>query len=582
MSFIERLRDYRTLLDCYYQSELDSEFISMWKPGEEPELTTLSFREFWTLARQFSSLYRSEGLPDGSTVAIILPQGIELTAAFAGAILAGVIPTILAYPNFKMDLRKYKTGLSGVTSNISATLTLLDSTLANSFAEEAQGSRDSKILVIPTELPPPLEETRFAKPSPSDIAVIQHSSGTTGLQKGVALSHGVILRQIVALGDTLEVSSKDRIASWLPLYHDMGLVACFLVPLMCGIPVMMQSPGDWVLRPASFLEMISRYGCTLSWIPNFAFQFLATRVTPNQKSALDLSSARAIVNCSEPVRSRSIRAFESAFESSGLLSTAVQTSYAMAECVFAVTQSDLKETPRTIWIDGHLLRSQGLVNRVSENHKFSEAYVSSGRCLKGSRIRIVGQDGTPLPADNVGEIIVQADFLFDGYFNRPNLTERVLKDGWYWTSDTGFIVDGDVFVIGRRDDTMIVGGRNFYPQDVEEIAFGHPRIRDGRAVAVGIANLELGTEEIVVIAEVAKLDDLSDVFEISKQIREEIVAQLDVTPRLVQVVEPRWLIKSTAGKPARSANRRKLLAKHPEFQSLVEAWPILGQNPDQC
>src|SRR5262249_31990610 len=186
---------------------------------------------------------------------------------------------------------------------------------------------------------------------PEALAFIQHSSGTTGLQKGVALSHRAVLAQLTGLARALELEDDDRVATWLPLYHDMGLIATFLLPLVTHISVVMESPTDWVMWPASFLQLVTRHRCTVAWQPNFGFQFLARRVAPQAREALDLSSLRAVVNCSEPVRAESMDEFVDAYARHGLRREALLASYALAENVFAVTHG----RPAPLVVDGGAL-----------------------------------------------------------------------------------------------------------------------------------------------------------------------------------------------------------------------------------
>jgi len=398
------------------------------------------------------------------------------------------------------------------------------------------------------------------------LAFIQHSAGTTGLQKGVALSHAAVLRQLGHLAAALRINSGDCIYSWLPLYHDMGLVACFMLPLACHLPVVMQSPTDWVMRPGTMLKLISDYRCTLAWVPNFTLQFLARRVPPDSRAAYDLSSLRALINCSEPVRAKSMDEFLGAYASCGMRANVLQSSYAMAETVFAVTQSGIggQPGPRRLWISRERFRNKHIARPVGEGAENAMCFVSSGQCLPGSEVRIVSSTGQVLPEGRVGEILVRSDSLFDGYYNRSDLTAKALRDGWYWSGDLGFRLEKELYVVGRKKDLIIVAGENIYPQDVEDIVCSHPAIQDGRAVAFGLYNPDLGTEEIVVVAEVQKSEHLNDSLIIERAIRQAILAELGVAVRAIYLKPPRWIVKSTAGKPARSTTRDKFLAEHPE------------------
>ena len=193
------------------------------------------------------------------------------------------------------------------------------------------------------------------------------------------------------------------------------------------------------------------------------------------------------------------------------------------------------------------------------------SFISSGRALPGNEVMIIADSGSPLAPGHVGEILVKSDSLFTGYYNHPDLTARTIVDSWYYTGDLGFMLDGELYVIGRKKDLLIVGGENLYPQDIEEIVASHSAIHDGRAVAMGVYNPDLGTDDIVVVAEVENQEHLTDTVEIEREIRSLVVAGLGVAVRTIFLKPPKWIVKSTAGKAARSSTREKLLKEHPEL-----------------
>ena len=554
--------NFRTLVEALLAAPSDRPFVTMWE--DEDKVQTVTFGEFMRLAKLQAASFDAQGLHSGDRMILVMPQGVPLMTAFAGATLLGAIPAILAYPNFKVDPGKYSSGLAGVSENLKASLVIVDEAFPTELSKNLEKSSRARLVHAAASssgeasLPERIWE-------PENVAFIQHSAGTTGLQKGVALSHRAVLIQLEHLASVLEIGDQDRIYSWLPLYHDMGLIACFMLPVVCHLPIVMQSPMDWVLRPDTMMQLISDYRCTLAWIPNFALQFLARRVRPEGEGDYDLSSLRGLINCSEPVRARSMDEFQTACTALRLGPNALKSSYALAENVFAVTQSEIHSVPRRLWISAKRFWEEHLAVPVAENSENSLCLVSSGRCLPGNQVRVASSDGTDLSDGHVGEILIQSDSLFGGYYNRPDLTAKVLKGDWYWSGDLGFLLDAELYVIGRKNDLIIVAGKNIHPQDVEEIVWSHPAIHDGRAVAFGLYNSDAGTEELIVVAEVESEEDLKAAPEIERAVRNAIVAELDVTPRVIYLKPPKWIVKSTAGKPARSTTREKLLIEQPEL-----------------
>ncbi len=494
-----------------------------------------------------------------------MPQGIDGMAVFAGAIMLGAVPAFLAYPNFKIEAGKYRSGLAGVTANLKARAVVVDRAFPDQMLDYVAASPGTILLRAgcgsAKDNDPPLPGLEVP---PDSIAFIQHSAGTTGLQKGVALTHAAVLRQLELLGEALQLNHSDRIYSWLPLYHDMGLIACFMLPMASQVPVVIQSPVDWVMYPETMLQVISQHQCTLAWLPNFAFQFVPRRAASGDAD-YDLSSLRALINCSEPVRAESMREFMQAFGRFGLKPGVLQCSYAMAENVFAITQSSLTKGPAVIWVDGQRFRAQHRIVPIPRETPGAVGFTSSGRLLPGHEVRIVDESGSQLPQGWVGEILIRSDCLFNGYFNRPDLTEKAFVNGWYSSGDLGFYLDDELYVVGRKKDLIIVCGENIYPHDIEEIVCGHPAVHDGRAIAMGVYDPELGSEEILVVAEVERENLLKEANEIERELRQRIAAAIGVTVRQIVLKAPKWIVKSSAGKAARSATREKLFSEHPEL-----------------
>ena len=396
----------------------------------------------------------------------------------------------------------------------------------------------------------------MTRPS-EDVVLLQHSSGTTGLQKGVALSHEAVFNQLEAYTSALNLHSGDVVVSWLPLYHDMGLIAGFLMPVLSGIPLVLNSPFDWVRAPHRLLQAISQYKGTLTWLPNFAYNFCAQKIRDQYLEGLDLSSWRAVINCSEPVHWESHSAFYERFRNCGLKLEALQTSYAMAENVFAVTQSDLARPPRVEEIDRQAFMSERIA-RPAAGGQPGMKMMSSGAPLSNTRIRILDEQGLEVGDRNVGEIALRSDCMLTGYYNRPDATEKALIDGWFFTGDYGYISEGEVFVSGRKKDMIIVGGRNVYPQDLESLSYEVAGVHAGRSVAFGVFNEEAGTEEVVIVAEV-EFENVVEQQKIADLIRAHVTKNSSIALRYVKVVGPKWILKTSSGKTARAANKEKFL-----------------------
>lgn len=559
------VNQFRNLVEALEAAPAERPFVTFWIDDDERE--TVTFGEFRRGAVSHAAVLYENGVRNGDRVVVIMPQGIAAMTTFAGAMMLGAVPAFLAYPNFKIEPSKYRSGLRGVTANLGAKVVAIDDLFPAEMLEHVSLSGGATLLRMNARSGNntfPRSET-----APDQLAFIQHSAGTTGLQKGVALTHAAVLRQLGYLANALKVDDNDRIYSWLPLYHDMGLIACFMLPMMAHLHLVMQSPLDWVMSPGSMLQVVSEYKCSVAWLPNFAFQFVPRRTPKSRWEHLDLSSMRAIINCSEPVRTASMKEFEETFAAIGLNPGVLQSSYATAENVYAATQSTLGpgSGPREIWAEGQSFRAAHRIVIVPESTAGAMSFTSSGRLLPHHEIRIVSDSREALSDACVGEIHLRSDCLFDGYYNRPDLTEQALVDGWYRTGDLGFLLDGELYVVGRKKDLLIVGGENIYPQDIEEIVGAHPAIHDGRAVAIGVYNPNLGTEDIVVVAEIEQEDSLAHSAEIERELRNSVVAGLGVAVRTILLKPPKWIVKSTAGKPARANTREKLLKEHPEFNS---------------
>jgi acyl-CoA synthetase (AMP-forming)/AMP-acid ligase II len=427
--------------------------------------------------------------------------------------------------------------------------------------EAASGSPSGPQLIstadVHSRVGDPARGDEITVTDPDAIVLLQHSSGTTGLQKGVALSHRAVLNQVEAYGQALGLRSDDVIVSWLPLYHDMGLIAGFLLPILEGIPLVLSSPFDWVRAPWRQLRTVSEYRGTISWLPNFAHNFMAEKVRDRDLEGVDLGSWRAVINCSEPVRWASHKAFFERFERFHLRRGALQTCYAMAENVFAVTQSDLSREPAVQDLDRELFVEKQVAEPAAAGRPVLQV-MSSGTAIKNTRLRILDEKGLTLHDGRIGEIAIQSDCMLTGYYHRPDADQSAFQNGWYLTGDLGFISDGELYVAGRKKDLIIVGGKNIYPQDIEALSYEVKGIHAGRSVAFGVFNEQQGTEEVCLVAE-TDTEDEAQLTRLANEVRQHVTRNSAIALRHVRVVGPKWILKTSSGKTARAANRDKFL-----------------------
>ena len=522
---------------------------------------TLTYRQLLRGASAYARTLEREAIHPGEVIVLILQHGEDLVHSFWGAILHGAVPAIMPFLTEKLSPERYRAEL---TTLISVTKPAAIITYPEFAAEVRAALRagDSVRSVLVTDQMEPQADIDFAslegfQRSPDDIVLLQHSSGTTGLQKGVALSHRSVFNQLNAYSRSLSLSQEDVIVSWLPLYHDMGLIAGFLMPILSGIPLVLLSPFDWVRAPYKLFQSISNQSGTLTWLPNFAYNFCAQKIRDRHIEGVDLSSLRAVINCSEPVRWESHAAFYERFKGYGLAPEALQTSYAMAENVFAVTQSRLGNLPVVEEIDREAFMSERVANDPLDGRP-SMKMMSSGQPLENVKINVLDENGNGVPERVIGELALHSDCMLTGYFNRPDLTEKAFRDGWYLTGDYGYISNGEVFVSGRKKDMIIVGGKNIYPQDLESLTYEVPGVHPGRSVAFGMFDETQGTEEVVVIAESAS-DDPEEQQKIADAIRLHVTKNSAIALRHVKVVGPKWILKTSSGKTARTANKEKFL-----------------------
>jgi acyl-CoA synthetase (AMP-forming)/AMP-acid ligase II len=546
------------LLD-HYKKTPNKVILHLQKTGVED--IHLTFKELIEGSNNYTQALSMAGIKPGEVVVIILQHGLDLIYAYIGTILNGSIPSIMPFLTEKLLPEKYRKDLNSLIE-ITKPSGIIAFTEFKPELSYLENSPAVKKIFFSEEIPIskfPICDFNFSGLSrkSDEIVLLQHSSGTTGLQKGVALTHQAIFNQLESYSKAIKLSENDVIISWLPLYHDMGLIASFLMPVLNSIPLVLMSPFDWVRAPHRLFKAISDYHGTLCWLPNFAYNFCAKKIRKDDLEGINLSSLRAVVNCSEPMRFDSHQMFIERFSQYGLKESTLATCYAMAENVFAVTQDGIEKPVSIDEIDLEIFQKEKIA-RISRNGRLSTKMVSAGKAIAESRVRIIDEKGSDLPDRHLGEIIIQSNCMLTEYYLRKDETQKSFIHGWFKTGDLGYIADSELYISGRKKDLIIVGGKNIYPQDIEAVISEVEGVHPGRAVAFGIFNDDKGTEDVIVITEMEKQDSEREA-SISDEIRRRVTQSTAVALRHVLLVDEKWLIKTSSGKIARSANKEKYL-----------------------
>jgi fatty-acyl-CoA synthase len=554
-----RISSFRAEFASRLQSSADRTLLRIVVAGEVHELTG---SEILTRARALAQAYCDA--PSRSVVLLLLPHSVELFLLHVGLILEDRIPAILAWPTSRIDAAKYQRNLThqlrGLPASQLITLPALAQNMDPFLSYRTAGlpidgaAHYEELFRIPPalETDSPARKTDPAQTAPVDALFLQFSGGTTGAQKAVVVTASMLTAQLDSLAQFVDFTEADSVVSWLPMYHDMGLIGCFWLPLWHRAASLQFAATDWLLNPGSLFDYIEQFHGTFCWLPNFAFSYMAAQKERIERTH-DLRSMRAWISCSEPVRNSSMQRFAAAFVEDGITPESLQASYAMAETVFAVTQTPLHAIPS-------VFPRRSLAHPYTPNafDLLDEVYVSSGRALRNTEIRIVDENGSDREAGEPGEIYVRSKSLFSGYWGNEGFIRNAIGvDGWYRTGDYGFMAGDNLYVIGRLKDIIIVGGQNILPEDVELLVNSVPAIYAGRVVAFGVGDEELGTEALAIIAESRGEYDLATAARLQAEIRKLVVSAIGIAPRYVHVLPERWIVKSTAGKISRRETRAR-------------------------
>jgi len=506
---------------------------------------SFSFAQLQVLLKPRVEAVRGQVEP-GGLLLILTQDPWEQILWWLAGLYAEVTPGILTPLTPKLDQAKYFNDLADILAAYEKAVVILnDHTADFCYASVIPESRRMRIaLGAGTSRP-------LRIPTTQAPLIFQQSSGTTGLRKGILLNEQQVMRQLNRYAQAIRLTDDDVIVSWLPLYHDMGMVGCLMQAVFAHIPLVVTSPFVWLQDPSWLLRCIERHQGTLVWLPNFAYPLLADRVKPNGLSKEALRSLRLVINCSEPVLPESMDRFRQAFSGHGLRPEAVSTCYALAENVFAATQN-----PPGMEIPVEQISYARLtVDQLAVHDSEGKRVASSGIPISGTEV-VVRRDRTFCEDGEVGDIFLRGESLFSGYFGIGADAAVFDSQGWYRTGDYGYRRGEHVYVLGRRDDIIIRAGRNIDPRDIEATLDGFHGIKPGRVAAFGVPNEVEGTDEIIVLAEFGQTR-VNDNRSLASAIQELLLTKFGFAVQRVEVVRNNWLVKSSSGKISRQHCRKR-------------------------
>jgi fatty-acyl-CoA synthase len=484
----------QTLIDVLrYRAQHDAEraHLHVTEDSDSGDKThTLTFAELYGAAQRCAAELARRGVPPGGRVSLMLPTSRAFFVSYAGILLAGAVPVPI-YPPFRADrIEEYADRQTAILDNAGVCMLLtfrraeviakLLKPRVRSLefvvdAEKLLDAADKAAPPAPGALPAHLSGARVRKSS--DIALLQYTSGSTGDPKGVTLTHANLLANIRSIGEAVQMTSEDVGISWLPLYHDMGLIGAWLTLLHFGTPLCVMSPLAFLTRPERWLWAFHKHRGTIAAAPNFAYELCVRKIADKDIQGLDLSSWRAALNGAEPVNPETLERFEQRFAKYGFRREAQLPVYGLAEASLAVTFPPLNRGPRVDLVHREIFAAQGRAEPATDDPG-AIAFVSSGVPVPRHEVRIVDDTGNEVADRTEGFLWFRGPSATSGYFNNPAATQKLFPDGealdgefaWVNSGDRAYRAEGEIFVTGRVKDIIIKGGRNLYPHEVEELA----------------------------------------------------------------------------------------------------------------
>jgi len=521
--------------------------------------TSYSFVELEKNTARRAAALQAFGMRKGDRVGLIVIEPEDFVLTFLACLRVGVVPVPLYPPLSFGNLDAYADRTAKVLTSSQSRLLIASGKLQNVLWAMVDRVDSMEELVAVEKLRDAAGTPDYPTIEPEDLAFLQYTSGSTADPKGVMVTHGSLVansKGIITEGLQLDPTKGDKGISWLPLYHDMGLIGFVIAPICHGIPCVFIPTLRFIKRPSVWLDTVHRHRGTASFAPNFAYALATRRVKDSDLEKWDLSCLKVLGCGAEPIQPATMRAFTDKFhEACNLPTNSIMPAYGMAEATLAITLKPAPEHMHTVVLDAETFSESGEVVPPVEGKPFAE-HVGCGVPFSGHEVVAMDEAGNVLPEGREGELCHKGPSVTPGYFENPEATAASYRDGWLHTGDLGFIKDGQVFVTGRIKDLIIVNGRNVHPQAVEWAVAEVDGVRKGNVVSFSVPG-ETG-EELVVVAETKRSEE--DHAELADQVRRAIQRELSLSTSEVICLKPGSLPKTSSGKLQRRKTRSQYLS----------------------
>jgi acyl carrier protein len=542
------------VLEWHAQHHPQRQHITLYGGNETPE--DITYGDLYTGAMSLAAALRQRDLMPRQTVALMLPTSRGFFESFLGVLLAGAIPVPLYPPVRPSQIEDHMRRQIGILDNAQATM-MITLPEVQKLARLLQPSVPTlRHVVTYQELQGVASDGSRPTVEAQDIALLQYTSGSTGNPKGVVLTHANLLANIRAMLLAAEVTPQDVFVSWLPLYHDMGLIGAWLGSLYQAFHLVIMSPLTFLTRPQRWLEAIHQHRGTLSGGPNFAYELCLRRIADEDMGGYDLSSWRIAFSGAEPVSPTTMHRFAERFAACGFRTEAMAPVYGLAENTLGLAFPAFGRGPRLDPVRRDVFTRTGQAVTADAGDSDSLTFVSCGYPLSGHQIRIVDNTGYEVPERQEGRLEFRGPSSTSGYFRNPEASRALQHDGWLDSGDLAYIAEGEVFITGRAKDLIIRAGRNLHPYELEEAVGSLPGVRKGCVAAFGSPDSVSGTERLVVLAETRETDPERQAV-LRSQIDSLVVDMLGAPADEVVLAPPQTVLKTSSGKIRRAASRER-------------------------